>query len=48
MSSFNALASFYNDIMDECEYSEKLTFEKEQYTHERKNREKCHLVQPSV
>ena len=29
---------FYNDILDKCRYSEKLTFEKEQYTHERRNR----------
>ena len=35
---FNAAAPFYNDILDKCGYSEKLTFEKEQYTHERRNR----------
>ena len=32
---FNAAAPFYNDILDKCGYSEKLTFEKEQYAHER-------------
>ena len=35
---FNAAAPFYNDILDKCEYSEELTFEKEQYTHEGRNR----------
>ena len=35
---FNAAAPFYNDILDKCGYSEKLSFEKEQYTHERRNR----------
>ena len=35
---FNAAAPFYNDILDKCGYSEKLTFEKEQYTHERRKR----------
>ena len=30
---FNAAAPFFNDILDKCRYSEKLTFEKEQYTH---------------
>ena len=34
------IAPFYNDILDKCGYSEKLTFEKEQYTHERRNRGK--------
>ena len=29
---FNAAAPFYNGILDKCEYSEKLTFEKELYT----------------
>ena len=37
---FNAAAPFYTDILDKCGYSEKLTFDKEQYTHERKNRGK--------
>ena len=37
---FNAAAPFYNDILDQCEYSEKLTFEKEQYKQERRNRER--------
>ena len=37
---FNAAAPFYNDILDKCGYSEKLTFEKEQYTQERRNRER--------
>ena len=31
-------AQFYNDILGKCGYSEELTFEKEQYTHERRNR----------
>ena len=35
--TFNAAAPFHN-ILDKCGYSEKLTFEKEQYTHERRNR----------
>ena len=35
---FSAAAPFYNDILDKCEYSEKLTFDKEQYTHEGRNR----------
>ena len=35
---FNAAAPFYNDILDKCGYSKKLSFEKEQYTHERRNR----------
>ena len=35
---FNAAALLYNDILDKCGYSEKLTFEKEQYIHERRNR----------
>ena len=35
---FNAAAPFYNNILDECGYTEKLTFEKKQYTHERRNR----------
>ena len=30
---FNAAAPFFNDILNKCRYSEKLTFEKEQYTH---------------
>ena len=34
---FSAAAPFYNDISDKCGYSEKLTFEKKQYTHERRN-----------
>ena len=29
---FNAAVPFYNNILDKCWYSEKLTFEKEQYT----------------
>ena len=33
----NAAAPFYSDISDKCGYSEKLTFEKKQYTHERRN-----------
>ena len=37
---FNAAAPFYNDILDKCGYSEKLTFEKEQYTQERRTRER--------
>ena len=37
---FNAAALFYNDVLDKCGYSEKLTFGKEQYTHERINRGK--------
>ena len=37
---FNAAAPFHNDISDKCGYSEKLTFEKEQYTHERKSTER--------
>ena len=32
---FNAAAPFYNDILDKGGSSEKLPFEKEQYTHER-------------
>ena len=35
---FNAAAPFYNDILHKCGYSEKLTFEKGQYTYERRNR----------
>ena len=35
---FNAAAPFYKDILDKYGYSEKLTFEKEQYTHDRRNR----------
>ena len=35
---FNAAAPFYDDILDQCGYSEKITFEKEQFTHERRNR----------
>ena len=35
---FSAAAPFYNDISDKCGYSEKLTFEKKQYTHERRIR----------
>ena len=35
---FNAAAPFYNDILDKCRYSEKLTFAKEQYKHEKRNR----------
>ena len=31
------IAPFYNNILDKYGYSEKLTFEKEQYTHERRN-----------
>ena len=34
----NAAPLFYNNILDKCGYSEKLIFEKEQYTHERRNR----------
>ena len=34
----NATAPFYKDMLDKCWYSEKLTFEKEQHAHERKNR----------
>ena len=33
----NAAASFYNHILDKCGYSEKLTLEKEQHVHERRN-----------
>ena len=35
---FSAAALFYNDILDKCGYSENLTFQKKQYTHERRNR----------
>ena len=35
---FNAATPFYNDILDKCGYSERFTFEKEQYTLERRNR----------
>ena len=35
---FNAAALFYNDILDKCGYSERLAFEKEQCTHEIRNR----------
>ena len=37
---FRVAAPFYNDILGKCGYSEELTFEKEQYTHERRNRER--------
>ena len=34
MNRFSMLLHrFFNDILDKCRYSEKLTFEKEQYTH---------------
>ena len=35
---FNVAALFYNDILDKCGYSERLAFEKEQCTHEIRNR----------
>ena len=35
---FNAAAPFYNNILDKCGYSEKLTFEKEPCIHKRRNR----------
>ena len=35
---FNAVAPFYNDMLDKYGYYEKLSFQKEQYTHERRNR----------
>ena len=35
---FIAAAPFYKDILDECRFSEKLTFEKEQHPHESRNR----------
>ena len=35
---FNAAAPFYKNISDKCWCSEKLTFEKKQYTHERRIR----------
>ena len=35
---FNAATPFWNNILDKCGYSEKLTFKKEQYTYERRNR----------
>ena len=35
---FNAAAPFYKNILDKCWCSEKLTFEKKQYTHERRIR----------
>ena len=35
---FNAVATFYNNILDKCGNSEKLTLEKEQETHERRKR----------
>ena len=34
----NTAATFYNNILDKCGYSEKVTFDKEQYTHKRRNR----------
>ena len=35
---FNVAVPFYNDILDKCGYYQKLTFDKEQHTHERRNR----------
>ena len=35
---FNAVTLFYNDILYKCGNSEKPTFEKEQHTHDRRNR----------
>ena len=37
---FNATAPFHSNILHKCGYSEKLTFEKEHYTHQRINRER--------
>ena len=47
------VAPFYNDILDKCGDSEKLTFEKEQYIHERRNRGRHiiwynHLVKTNI
>ena len=44
---FRVAAPFYNDILDKCGYSEELTFEKEQYTHERRNRGRNIWYNPS-
>ena len=46
---FNAAVLFYNNILDKCGYSEKLTSEKEQYTYERiKRGRNIILVQSTI